>query len=124
MGGEKNCVPSLDSAAAMQGIAKLYSQMQQQLASEETEILYQCPFMVQDGAEWRREEAAGGSRREARESQGWTSVANIPGLGARRTWVQILTLLSTGCVNLGDSSVTYRHIVNTVKYSTSKLYFP
>lgn len=39
-------------------------------------------------------------------------------------WVQILTLPPTGCVNLADSLVIYRHLVNIAKYSTSKIVLP
>ena len=69
-----------------------------------------------------------GSRTEFRESQPCTKVANITGLGARQTWVQTLILPTTGCVDLGDSSVKYRHIavntVNIAKYNRSKIVLP
>lgn len=80
--------------------------------------------MVQGGAAWRRLASTGGSRTKFKESQPCTKVANIMALGDRQTWVQTLILPTTGCVDLGDSSVKYRHIVNIANYNRSKIVLP
>lgn len=69
-----------------------------------------------------RQDAAGGSRMSSGSGSGaWGLTSRF---GSQTCGFCHLALPPTGCVNLVDSLVTYRQIVNIVKCGTSKTVLP